>query len=614
MTKKLIIAGFDVGAHRAIESSSILFDQFMPMFGERASWISSESDIDQIVKVLQELPDDKFAIAIDIGSLSIEELDLRTENQRYLFVYSSPENVFFNAYKAANHDIAKANLTLEAWLVASEKMLKFVSENADRCALVHVCSVNSYFEDFKGILSSLAEEHIAVELSDKSFRSPAIESQVTALVDDFSVYEKVYEKIQLCASLPGEDFFAGKSKCHKVQFLAKKALEYIEFVEENVSRNSELESIITSVQAENELAIQQIHQLQEELERYYFKYEGIQSISSTSPAVLSRSLDFSRASSVRITGGYQDGGYKDLHLKVTNVILPDGRQFRELSCKLVKNGNSAAIELRDSDENLKDAIKYWPDSMMDEHGRYILLSPSISDQSKFIINSDLRNLCTSDRQIIFGLVKILCDHFSSSCVEGLFRLPTEDVSQWRSVAVDLEKRCQKADSYISLESVELKEEFVDEAYSHLWLRLISLQYKKAIFTNFEFKFAIAEDVSTQRVLLEFREVENARPPFFSWPPSTTDKFGPKLVADITPRQNSIKVMLGDNLRSEDKELLAALIEKLPDIVAHLGSGDYESKRGWASWIDAVNRLRDMPITFENDKKKFLRRAKARIIR
>ncbi|SDZ78653.1 hypothetical protein [Microbulbifer marinus] len=621
MRHKFIITGFDGGVNPEKETlsnqsglSSILFQHFLPAFGDRVSWVPLESGPDKLIEAFEMLPKDKVAVAADINALNIEELDRRAESQRYLFIYSSPENVFFNAYKAADHDLTRANFALEAWLMASEKILKFFNENSDRCALVHISSPRAYVKDFTGILSSLAEEPVDVELDFPVVGNPAIEAQAAALVSDFSAYQKMYEKLQLSASLPGEDFFAGKSKLEKAQFLAKKAVEYIDSAEENNSRITELESDITSIRKENELALFQIHQLQEELERYYFKYEGIQSISAGSPAALSRSVDFARASTVSITGGYSEEGYKDLHLKISNVILADERQFGELTCKLAKHGGAVAIELRQSDKSLKEAIKYWPSVMKDAYGHFILLSPSMEKNSSLNFANLISSLCTSDRQLIFGLVNILFDHFVSSSVRGLGALSIEDATLWRSAATELAKQCQEMDSFISMEDVELKEEMVTESYSHLWLKFYSLQYRKAIFSNYEFKFAVIEESKSQRILLEFRDLESARPPFGAWPPRNCDQFGPKLLVNITPSSNSIKISLSDKLGSEDKDMLTALIKKLPSVVGQLSAGGYTSKRGWASWEKAVNELRDKPIVFKSRQRNLVHRARTRIIR
>ena len=621
MRHKFIITGFDGGVD--LEKGTLsnqpglstnLFQQFLPVFGDRISCAPLELDPDDLIEALEMLPKDKVAVAADINSLNIGEMDQRVKSQRYLFIYSSPENVFVNVYKASDHDITRANFALEAWLMASEKILKFFNENSDRCALVHIASPRVYIEDFKGILSSLAGELLDIELDFQVVGNPAIEAQAAALVSDFSAYQKMYEKLQLSASLPGEDFFAGKSKLEKARFLAKKAVEYIGSAEENNGRIAVLESGIASLREENELALFQIHQLQEELERYYFKYEGIQSISATSPAALSRSVDFARASSVSVTGSYSEEGYKDLHLKVSNVILADERQFGELSCKLAKHGSAVAIELRQSDESLKEAIKYWPSVMKDAYGHFILLSPSMDNSSKLNFDNVISNLCTSDRQLIFGLVNIICDHFVSSKVGGLAPLSVEDATLWKSTATDLAKQCQEIDSFISMEDVKLKEEMVTQSYSHLWLKFDSLQYRKSIFSNYEFKFAVIEEAKNQRILLEFRDLESVRPPFSVWPPKNCDQFGPKLMVNITPNSNSIKISLSDKLVSEDKDMLAALVKKLPSIVGQLSAGGYTSKRGWASWEETINSLRDKPIVFKNKQRNLVRRARAKISR
>ncbi|MFC6979862.1 hypothetical protein [Microbulbifer taiwanensis] len=433
-----------------------------------------------------------------------------------------------------------------------------------------------------------------------------LEALAPQMVEKFTAHQELYGKLQLAASLPGADLDQSGNPYSRSEYLASLAAESL--LTGNGKSNKELED-------ELGLSLLQIHQLQEELEHYFLKYEkfGAGAIEHGSPAALSHSSDYSSVSAVEIVGSYAESGYRDIHLKLSSLVLADGRDFDSLSCKLVLKAGMAALELR-ANEGGVNALSSWPNEMHDDHGPFLLFIPDADKEECTQQQQLLAEMNTEDRQLVFSIVNVLRDHFTSGSIQGAESLSIEDIRDWRLVAIELAKKAEGVNSFISVDDVHLREELVSEGYNHIWFDCRNLQFGTRIYPSYSFKFTAAEHRNRYNLALEFRELEGNKPPLEAWPTEFSDEFGNKLQASLIVKAGSIHIDLSEQITGADGAMLSSIIKKLPILIESLAGSGLTSTKGWDFWWKQVAGLDQKTVTYRVEKRSLMGRVKARLRR
>lgn len=191
----------------------------------------------------------------------------------FLFVYTSPQAYLAEYFINNNHEAseAAASKALAIWKNYNTELLKFYLENKERSLLINL---EAAFGDTANVLSKLDEKFgCKLKLDTTSFLSAEnnldCEKQLILglLNENLEIYN-FYEELESCADFPIYENETCNEKLYHSLNLIRKEKQNAESQE--ALKNKKLEK-------ENELLLLQLHQVQEELETYFHKYQELAS-------------------------------------------------------------------------------------------------------------------------------------------------------------------------------------------------------------------------------------------------------------------------------------------------------------------------------------------------
>lgn len=341
---------------------------------------------------------------------------------------------------------------------------------------------------------------------------------------------------------------------------------------------------------EQELSILQIHQLQEELEHYYSEYIDLQSkhadleskhtdleknyelekANALSPMPGKSSCLVANAGKGEIVGSFTIEDYSDIHIKLYDLFLADGRQFPEFQFKIILNSGCAGIELRPQPGEDENFIN-WPEGMTDEYGPYLMVIPDPIEEQVQEQQDLLNFLSSADYNLIEASLQALNNLWYTENIENPESLESSILRHWKLTACECLRQLSKKPSQIHFDKVRLKEHSCQEDYEHLWLELENLRFGTQYFSKYDFKLmvsSLSEDpLFASHASLSFRELgENKLPPLQTWPSDIVDEYGSELLYQIDLKGKSIGVEGVEALAEQDLIFIHALIDELPQMV------------------------------------------------
>ena len=362
---------------------------------------------------------------------------------------------------------------------------------------------------------------------------------------------------------------------------------------------SEGAGVVTTKELQNtklelELASLQISQLQEELEHYYLalqeKERSLQKglIDSTmTNKIKTKAFDKVMASELSIAGKYAEEDYQDIHLTLHNIKLVNGKQIESLNAKLVNISGHIGIEFRaHENENL---FREFEDSK-DEYGcylRYFLTAPENLQAQQ---QRTVERLNASERLLIMSSINAVAELLQNTNIQTSTEISSEQWRLWRKVAIDLSHHVDSLPNWLSFDSVQLREEFVTDGYEHLWLVFNGVLIGNVWRNTLELKLT-ANEVGmatngefSNKINIEFRELEDGSSPLMTWPPESADEYGPKFNIAI----NNLTQLA--ELTKHDKQLITHLVNNFSSILEKLEVNESEVSRSKFVWISAVEAL------------------------
>ncbi|QKX18084.1 hypothetical protein [Microbulbifer sp. YPW1] len=636
MSNILIVTGHDFsiskkhGGDNALGASELsALKQFSRQFSGVITWKGAEAE-----------PGSQLGWVDGVSYSRLDDLKAANVAHRFLLLFHAPETVFANAYKVSEGNLSIAISALDNWASANRAVLQFFQSNREISALVRTASALEQPAEFGRICCDLLGADIDISAVNSEDFAPELELLAPHLVERFDIYQELYDCLQLAATLPGADLEYSRDHFSRLRYLAEKAAvslfkeqesESSTQVNDTLENSRALDGTVKELQEKNrhieeefELSILQLHQLQEELEEYYFRYEDLREkreegtaiVSTQSPEIRQRSVDFARAAKISIVGAYAENGYQDIHLIISDISLADGRCLKGLRCKLVLKAGSPALEFRSNSEGAgeAEAISSWPEQMKDQYGQYILLLPSAEGEDQVLQQKMLASLSTVDRELLFSVANVIRDHFAMGFVQGAEGLPPEELRRWRGAAINLAQQAEEINSFLTLDAVDLKEEMDSDSYNHLWFVLHNLQFGKKKFSRYGFKLAAVPEDSSGKLIFEFRELSDSTAPFEAWPPSESDEYGHKLLVEVQLSAKRATVNLSDEITHSDLVMLSEVIRFSPSFIETLADSGLNSSRGWEFWRDKVVGLKGKPIIFNTHERGLVRRAISRMRR
>ncbi|GEA12758.1 hypothetical protein [Alteromonas sp. KUL49] len=365
-------------------------------------------------------------------------------------------------------------------------------------------------------------------------------------------------------------------------------------------------------QVELELASLQINQLQDELEYYFAALKNAHTQSREPSEVPKYYQDvFSKATSdsLTINGKYTTDGYNDAHLLLTDVQLADGRVFKELPIKLINVGGHVAIEFREDEDG--SLFTHYED-MTDEYGPYLRFFANPSEASlaqQELVDS---RMTASERIMVMSCILLIADLIQEQDVTCIADFSNEEWRNWRLTAFRLAETVQQAPSRLSFDTATLKEEYRIDNYEHLWLAFDSVLIGGVWRNNLELKVAARnvsnddDDIFSDDISLEFRELDDGSAPLVTWPPVEADEYGPKFVVFLNGLDDLNKLAFSDrSLIEQIAKNLSSIVDKIDDKSSKL----VRSKGDWKKAINALlegsndaasQQVKDSPYSFVLD--------------
>lgn len=354
-----------------------------------------------------------------------------------------------------------------------------------------------------------------------------------------------------------------------------------------------------------DLALRQIHKLQEELERYYIKsLELEEKASHWNAAKYSqlKSYDVLRSafcSEMNVVEWCEEAHYAHLVLNLSDVVLADGRQVENIECKLVNNSGFAGLEIRAGETGKqKHLISTWPEGLNDEFGQKFLFHPK-SPQSDFPFQNAVEwQMSASDRVLVFGIINCIYEHFLASTLTNNSTLEYSKLDKWREQASSLLSCVKEMPDWFSFDSVKLNEEMRLDNYEHLWLNFDNLLHGTRFFDEYQIKINVTELEATtcfaKHLAIEFRTLSKNKAPLESWPPLQQDEYGHWLQIDVDLTKEQLVLDGAEHLSDTDIALVKHLLANFKFIAERLrDEGQAQLQRDWEDWVHLGNRLNQM---------------------
>ena len=465
-------------------------------------------------------------------------------------------------------------------LIEAEKK---ASENLKK-TLEKLSSIENEYSTFKSKFDQFKDEKNKA-IADKQFlegKRKELESKVDELIKDRSkaIEDKQFVEKQL-----------SKTKDELKQVLTAKEKEYLS--------NKQLSSKITELQSnldgqkklyeslsdenkslreDSDSMLMHLHQVQEELERYYFSNQAIklenQVIKSRWERLQKRLpsyFDFKSLEALAYDGVSEP---QVISWQVKDYVHSNGSEFLELFFKTEFKNGVPSIILNDPEGSFED----------------IYLSPKLvfSDQG---YASQFRAIGSNQWQRLVAAMNVLEFGLSSGWQET--PMPDGcDLSFYANLLAQLISDFKKLPSIMRFDRVKLKRELQNPDYEHLWLEIYGLSYGQLKKPKLEMRLGaqLEKDIEFSRLpKYEFPLIDGKLEPFESWFPESADDFGSKFELRFALEKNVFDFATWSKLSAQDRELTYGLICLAPAMLDQMVARQVPINRDWKYWQDLSSK-------------------------
>ena len=358
-------------------------------------------------------------------------------------------------------------------------------------------------------------------------------------------------------------------------------LEREQFNKELSSTNSALRE----AQQENQLLLLQLHQVQGELERYFFLSQtadkNLQDLQKRWNRMLQRFPDFCDYSDVKIQATTEDAKRFTWTVSKLNAA---GRNNAELSFDTSLTDETLTVIINKNNSPLLR----WPATEKVEiafNADNMLVDEDISTTLACFASSDLALLKVIP-QVIEEATR------SQQLPDGIDQNELQEaVRLWRAALTEIPQG-------LRFDQLRLKREQVNPDYEHLWLELDNFHFGANSYNKFAFRLSCA-NVRPKKFgthpKLEF-PADGGRAPFEKWYDESFDDFGEKLELRFA-LPDAMDLAVWEAISELDRSLVQALLEHLPMMLTLLEEdSNCVTHRTWQDWQKLVcsmqNILRD----------------------
>jgi hypothetical protein len=329
---------------------------------------------------------------------------------------------------------------------------------------------------------------------------------------------------------------------------------------------------------ESELLLLQLHQVQEELEHYFLKYQEAQRKVSDADQRWQRMLqrtpaycDFDSIEVLSDDVPAAEHGDMQAHTTAWRIknLTAAGRSIAQLEFKTVLEGEQSHFVIPRAD-GAAGWLTRWP--------------VAGAKQGDLLVPGDPQaaNIATCDWQLLKLLGKLLVNTLQSA-----EKLPAPVHFQAEALRIGISHlgdALESAPEVLRYDTVALKREQVNPDYEHLWLSLSNLQLGERSWPAFEFRLSAAS-VGPKRFgthpKLEFPE-HVGQAPLSNWFDESYDDFGAKLELRFA-LPDAMDITIWGRLAANDQAFIQALVQSLPSMLGTLQHAGTKLKRAWTDW-------------------------------
>lgn len=352
------------------------------------------------------------------------------------------------------------------------------------------------------------------------------------------------------------------------------------------SKLGEIESQQKDTTEENELLLLQLHQVQEELEHYFLKYQDIKQQAETTQQRLERVLaDHPNYFSYDQVQCEPVSGHAD-HLRWTiSGLFGVGRYWDRCQFEtIIEKGIAGFVFKKRADGS--SPLAFWPNSHTSQ--TEVTCIPTGTSENAKQRAELLKTLSTSDWQLLKLLPEIL--------ISALNKEPSLAPTNQKQLLDALHKThdllLKHLPTVLRFDKVELTKALVHPGYEHLAFRVHNLKFGKKIHPTFDFRLGCA-NVTEHRFgsdpKLEFPLI-HGKPPLESWYAESEDEFGPKLeIRFALPDAMDLEVW--EKIKHAEKCFIANIIEILPAVLEKESTKLLGIDRPQEDWINASVNIR-----------------------
>jgi hypothetical protein len=339
---------------------------------------------------------------------------------------------------------------------------------------------------------------------------------------------------------------------------------------------------------ENEILLSQLHQVQEELERYYLRNKELDAVATQASQrfrrVLSHQPDGIDWESVQVQVEPGSDGAQ-LRCRATQVAV-SAKEWDSLEFVAhIHNGALAFSFTRGQGQ--PEVLTHWPRSAAVADRITVTVSPDAVDEEG---NSLLKEISTSDWDLLRGLSRMLAQALQQS--KGSLHQGAPVNQAWLDAARATLPALQRQSLVLRVDTLHLMANRVLAGREYLVLRAEQLSLANKRFSGLDFRLGCntgPKGEFGQNARLEFFQ-GSAPGTFDHWAPNVKDPAGDRLdLVFVFPTSMNLKDW--SVLSMNDRGLVLLMVDQLPTLLADMQTDNVRLTRRLDDWLALANNLR-----------------------
>jgi hypothetical protein len=335
----------------------------------------------------------------------------------------------------------------------------------------------------------------------------------------------------------------------------------------------------TDAQQEAELLLLQLHQVQEELERYFLQHQEVQQANQKLQTRLTqwaqRHPDHVEWDSLAVLPHTQASKQEVLLTGVQH----GGREIAQLHLQLHHTKKQTRLVLLHQAGQPAPLLR-WPQQASEPGTQSPATELVLELPAKPVTaqSTALAQLAPSDLHMLMAMCKAVGTHLAAS---------TPSQSAWAAHWQAAAKALSQLPPTWRYDALSLRNEQVNPDYEHLWFRLENTQYGTRQWPVFEFRLSasnVRKGKWSHLPKLEFPLPDDNGPKQFeNWFEESEDDKGPKFELRFDMKTPAMDMNSWHALGQEDKAQAIALVHQLKGLLGELEQSGSLIKRPWADW-------------------------------